>query len=32
MIDKTVKFLKSTDFCQYYNKEFVNEFIRKMEE
>lgn len=32
VIDKVIKILESTDFCQYYNKEFVNEFIRKMEE
>ena len=32
VIDKAVKFLKSTDFCQYYNKEFIDEFRRKMEE
>lgn len=32
MIENVVKFLKSTDFCKYYNKEFIDEFRRKMEE
>ena len=32
MIDKAVKFLESTDFCQYYNKEFIDEFRKAMEE
>lgn len=32
VIDKAVKFLKSTDFCQYYYQEFIDEFHRKMEE
>lgn len=31
-IDKAVTFLESTDFCKFYNKEFIDEFIRKMEE
>ena len=31
-IEKAVKFLESTDFCKYYNQEFIDEFRRKMEE
>lgn len=32
VIDKAAQFLKNTDFCQYYNQEFIDEFRRKMEE
>lgn len=32
VIGKAVKFLESTDFCKYYNQEFIEEFRRKMEE
>ena len=32
MITKACVFLESTDFCKYYNKEFVEEFKKAMEE
>lgn len=31
MITKACVFLESTDFCKYYNKEFVEEFKKAME-
>ena len=31
-IDKVVKLLENTDFCQYYNKEFIEQFKNAMEE
>ena len=32
LIEKMCVFLESTDFCKYYNKEFVEEFVKAMEE
>ena len=32
LIEKMCVFLESTDFCKYYNKEFVKEFKKAMEE
>ena len=32
LIEKMCVFLESTDFCKYYNKEFVKEFVKAMED
>lgn len=32
MIAKACVFLESTDFCKYYNREFIEEFKKAMEE
>jgi hypothetical protein len=32
LIEKMCVFLESTDFCKYYNKEFVKEFKKAMED
>ena len=31
-IDKVISFLNSTDFCHYYNREFIEQFKQAMEE
>ena len=31
-IDKACKWLSQTDFCRYYNKEFIDVFRKAMEE
>lgn len=31
-VENACKFLESTDFCHYYNKEFIEEFKRQMED
>lgn len=32
LIDKACKWLSQTDFCRYYNKEFIDVFRKAMEE
>lgn len=32
LIDKACEWLSQTDFCHYYNKEFINDFRKAMEE